>query len=80
MIEAQDGYPLVVLVHKDDENISFYGWVGILENLNDKEQYFLKKHIRKEMENLKGKVHKGLYYELVKDTIQNDNLTDKIND
>lgn len=29
MLEAQNGYPLVVLVHKDDENISFYGRVGL---------------------------------------------------
>lgn len=43
MFEAQNGYPLIVLVHKNDENISFYGRVGILENLNEKEKEFLAK-------------------------------------
>ena len=55
MFEAQNGYPLIVLVHKEDENISFYGRVGILENLNEKEKEFLSKHIEKEMSKLKKK-------------------------
>lgn len=45
MFEAKTGFPLIVLVHKDDENISFYGRVGILENLNSKEKEFLSRHI-----------------------------------
>ena len=50
MFEAKTGYPLIVLVHKDDENISFYGRVGILENLNNKEKEFLSGHIKNQME------------------------------
>ncbi|MCA0133891.1 hypothetical protein [Winogradskyella alexanderae] len=50
MFEAKTGFPLIVLVHKDDENISFYGRVGILENLNNKEKEFLSEHIKNQME------------------------------
>ncbi len=50
MFEAKTGYPLIVLVHKDDKNISFYGRVGILENLNNKEKEFLSGHIKNQME------------------------------
>ena len=50
MFEAKTGYPLIVLVHKNDENISFYGRVGILENLNNKEKEFLSGHIKNQME------------------------------
>lgn len=50
MFEAKNGYPLIVLVHKDDENISFYGRVGILENLNKEEKEFLEKHLKSEIE------------------------------
>ncbi|WP_178983324.1 hypothetical protein [Winogradskyella helgolandensis] len=53
MFEAKNGYPLIVLVHKDDESISFYGRVGILDNLNEKEKTYLSKHIQNEIENLK---------------------------
>ncbi|WP_111683056.1 hypothetical protein [Winogradskyella tangerina] len=49
MFEAKTGFPLIVLVHKEDENISFYGRVGILENLNSKEKMFLSEHIRNQM-------------------------------
>ncbi|WP_458627087.1 hypothetical protein [Winogradskyella sp. PC D3.3] len=49
MFEAQNGYPLIVLVHKDDENISFYGRVGILKNLNQKEKEYLEKHLKSEI-------------------------------
>jgi hypothetical protein len=52
MFEAQDGYPLIVLVHKKNENISFYGRVGILDSLNQKEQEFLSKHIESEIKKL----------------------------
>lgn len=41
MFEAQSGYPLIVLVHKTDETISFYGRVGILDSLNLKEKNYL---------------------------------------
>ncbi len=50
MFEAKTGFPLIVQVHKDDENISFYGRVGILENLNTKEKEFLSRHIKNQME------------------------------
>lgn len=50
MFEAKTGFPLIVLVHKEDENISFYGRVGILENLNPKEKEFLSGHIKNQME------------------------------
>jgi hypothetical protein len=52
MFEAQNGLPLIVLVHKNDEDISFYGRVGILENLNLGEKEFLSEYIKKELENL----------------------------
>jgi len=52
MFEAQNGLPLIVLVHKNDEDISFYGRVGILENLNSGEKEFLSEYIKKELENL----------------------------
>jgi len=55
MLEAQNGYPLIVLVHKEDENISFYGRVGVLTNLNNKEKEVLSTHIQYEMEKLKEK-------------------------
>ena len=50
MFEAKTGFPLIVLVHKNNENISFYGRVGILENLNKKEKDFLSRHIKNQME------------------------------
>ncbi|MEN8886167.1 MAG: hypothetical protein ABF246_07235 [Winogradskyella sp.] len=50
MFEAKTGFPLIVLVHKNDENISFYGRVGILENLNSKEKEFLSEHIKNQIE------------------------------
>ncbi|WP_405251785.1 hypothetical protein [Dokdonia sp. Asnod3-C12] len=52
MFEAQRGYPLIVLVHKEDESISFYGRVGILDSLNGKEKSFLKKHFQGELEKM----------------------------
>ena len=69
MFEAKNGYPLIVLVHKDDENISFYGRVGLLENLNDKEKAFLKNHFQNEMNKIKEKTPEYIYNELVKDTL-----------
>lgn len=69
MFEAKKGYPLIVLVHKDDENISFYGRVGILGNLNDKEKTYLKKHFQNEMNKIKEKTPEYNYSALVKDTI-----------
>lgn len=69
MFEAKNGYPMIVLVHKDDENISFYGRVGILKNLNDKEKVFLKKHFQNEMNKIKEKPPKYIYNALIKDTI-----------
>ncbi|MEN3322377.1 hypothetical protein VP395_01435 [Mariniflexile soesokkakense] len=68
--DIQNGYPLIVLVHKDDENISFYGQVGILENLNENEKGFLTKHLRKEMDKLKKKIPEYIYSALIKDTIK----------
>lgn len=50
MFEAKQGHPLIVLVHKNDKNISFYGRIGILENLNDQEKQYLTNHIQKEIE------------------------------
>ncbi|MFL1013619.1 hypothetical protein [Flavisericum labens] len=76
MFEAQNGYPLIVLVHKEDENISFYGRVGILENLNEKEKEFLSKHIEKEMSKLKKKTPEYIYNALIKDSVK-ENKTDK---
>ncbi|MFD1614028.1 hypothetical protein [Gelatiniphilus marinus] len=52
MFEPKKGYPLIVLVHKDNENISFYGRVGILKTLNNKEKEFLKKHIQDEIKKI----------------------------
>ena len=76
MFEAKNGYPLIVLVHKDDENISFYGRVGILENINDKEKAFLNKHFQKEMNKIKEKTPEYIYKTLLKDTIT-ENPVDK---
>jgi len=76
MFEAQNGYPLIVLVHKDDENISFYGRVGIVESLNEKEKVFLSKHIESEMAKLKIKTPEYIYKTLIKDTLK-ENLSDK---
>lgn len=70
MFEAKNGYPLIVLVHKDDEDISFYGRVGILESLNKKEEEFLSKHIQNEMKKLKKKTPDYIYNALIKDTIK----------
>jgi len=53
LYEIQKGYPLTVFVHKDDEDISFCGPIGIVDNLNEKEQQFLKKHFQEEMDKLK---------------------------
>ncbi|SDX51038.1 hypothetical protein SAMN05216556_13818 [Aequorivita viscosa] len=69
MFEAKNGYPLIVLVHKDDENISFYGRVGILGNLNEKEKAFLKKHFQNEMNKIKEDIPEHIYDTLTKDTI-----------
>ncbi len=76
MFEAQKGYPLIVLVHNDDENISFYGRVGILENINDKEKEFLNNHFQNEMNKIKEKTPDYIYNALIKDTIT-ENQTDE---
>ncbi|WP_417873496.1 hypothetical protein [Xanthomarina gelatinilytica] len=76
MFEAQKGYPLIVLVHKNDESISFYGRVGILENINDKEKEFLNKHFQNEMNKTKENTPDYIYNALIKDTIE-ENITDK---
>src|SRR5690606_18640654 len=76
MFEAKNGYPLIVLVYKDNENISIYGIVVILENLNDKEKEFLKKHFQNEMNKTKEKTPEYIYNALIKDTIA-ENQTDK---
>ena len=52
MFEAKKGYPLIVLVHKDNENLSFYGRIGILKTINDKEKAFLKNHFHEKIEKL----------------------------
>ena len=45
--------PIVsILVHKNNEDISFYGRVGILETLNNKERQFIKKHLEGEIKTL----------------------------
>ncbi|MFD0836428.1 hypothetical protein ACFQ0I_11660 [Mariniflexile aquimaris] len=75
MFEAQNGYPLIVLVHKDDENISFYGRVGVLENLNEKEKAYLTNHFQNEMDKLKKRTPDYIYEALINDTI-NENQID----
>lgn len=65
--EIQNGYPLIVLVHKNDENISFYGQIGILDNLNPKEKKFLTEHFQNEMDKLKKKTPDYIYNALIKD-------------
>ncbi|WP_299102059.1 hypothetical protein [uncultured Winogradskyella sp.] len=52
IFEAKKGYPLIVLVHKDNEDISFYGRVGILDSINENERAFLRKHINHEIKKL----------------------------
>lgn len=71
MFEAKNGYPLIVLVLKENENISFYGRVGILENLNEKEKEFLSKHFKNEMNKIKEKTPEYIYNALIKDTVTN---------
>ena len=66
MFEAQNGYPLIVLVHKDDENISFYGRVGILDNVNSEEEKVLRAHLKGEMEKLRTAVPEPLYQKAIK--------------
>ncbi|WP_298537952.1 hypothetical protein [uncultured Algibacter sp.] len=70
MREAQKDYPVIVLVHKDDENISFYGRVGILENLNEKEKEVLSNHIQNQMDKVKAKTPAYIYDALIKDSIK----------
>ncbi|MFD0990880.1 hypothetical protein ACFQ1R_12295 [Mariniflexile jejuense] len=70
MYESSNGYPLIVLVHKKDENISFYGQIGILENLNDKEKEFLSQHFKNEMQKIKKKMPEYIYNALTKDTVR----------
>ncbi|UOB18935.1 hypothetical protein [Abyssalbus ytuae] len=36
------GYPVIVYVHKDDTNTSFYGKIGLVDSLNEKEIIYLK--------------------------------------
>lgn len=49
MFEAQKGFPVIILVHKKLEDVSYYGRVGILEDLNNKEKGYLKNHFEQEM-------------------------------
>ncbi|ALJ05226.1 hypothetical protein APS56_08860 [Pseudalgibacter alginicilyticus] len=70
MFEAQKDYPLIVLVHKNDEDISFYGSVGILKNLNIKEKEFLYKHFQTQMEKFKKETPDNIYNALIKDSIK----------
>ncbi len=53
IINVQEGYPLIVLVHKDDENISFFGTIGVLDSLNEKEKVIMREHIQSEINKLK---------------------------
>ncbi|WP_159023155.1 hypothetical protein [Formosa sp. L2A11] len=75
VFEAKKGYPLIVLVLKENENISFYGRVGILENINAKEKEFLNKHFKNQMNKIKEKTPEYIYNALIKDTVKN-NLAD----
>lgn len=68
-LEAKKGYPLIVLVHKDDENVSFFGQIGILENLNLKEKEYLSAYIQTEMNKIKKKLPTKLYNSIIKDTM-----------
>lgn len=43
------GQPIIVLVHKNDESISFYGRNGILDNLTEIEVNYMKPIIEQEL-------------------------------
>ncbi|WP_435134710.1 hypothetical protein [Formosa sp. A9] len=74
--DIENGYPILILVHNNDENISFCGQIGILDSLNPKEKRFLTKHFQSKMEKLKKETPDYIYNALVKDTIT-ENQTDK---
>ncbi|WP_067146257.1 hypothetical protein [Pseudotamlana agarivorans] len=65
--DIQNGYPLIVLVHKDDENISFYGQVGVLDNLNEKEKAFLTGYIQSKMDKIKKETPEYIYNALIEE-------------
>ena len=72
----ENGYPISIFVHKNDENISFCGRIGILDSLNPKEKEFLTKRFQNKMEKLKKETPEYIYNALEEDTIT-ENQTDK---
>ncbi|WP_228530332.1 hypothetical protein [Tamlana sp. I1] len=49
----ENGYPIIIFIHKNDENISFCGPIGTLDSLNSKEKEFLTKHFKHKLEMVK---------------------------
>ncbi len=47
---AENGIPIVVLVHNSDKNISFYGRYGLKDNLETDEKKYINNYIDKLIE------------------------------
>ncbi|MEO2070505.1 MAG: hypothetical protein ABGW99_04115 [Zunongwangia sp.] len=60
ILENVNGYPVVILVHKDNETINFYSRIGLTENLTMDEKKVLEKHFQEQMDLEKKKINKGI--------------------
>ena len=50
LVNINKGTPIVVLVHKEDRKINFFGYVGILNNSSPKEKEYLAAYIKRIMQ------------------------------
>ncbi|WP_147296434.1 hypothetical protein [Lutibacter oceani] len=51
-INLSKGLPIIVLVHKQNEKISFFGRAGVIDNLTETERNYFKPIIEKEIEKM----------------------------
>lgn len=65
--DIENGYPILIYVHKNDENISFCGPIGILDSLNTREKEFLTNHFQNKMKALKKETPNYIYDAILKD-------------
>ncbi|WBL23421.1 hypothetical protein [Zunongwangia sp. HRR-M8] len=58
ILEDVKGFPVVILVHKNDETINFYDRIGLSENLSIDEKKILEEHFQEQKDIEKEKINK----------------------
>lgn len=58
ILEDVKGYPVVILVHIEDETINFFDRIGFSENLSIDEKKILEEHFQEQMDIEREKINK----------------------